>query len=371
MAIRWLIACAAVLLGAALPQVARAQAVPAMIPYAGTVESGGVLFNGAGHFKFAIVTNPAVNPVTTLWSNDSSSVSGAEPTDSVSVPVTDGVFSVNLGDTGMDPMPNIFATSPTYLRVWFDDGVNGSQQLKPDRQLATMPYAFRAATADAVAGDAGVGNAQIADGAVTTAKIADGAVTAPKVAAGAVGTAALAAGAVTNAKVAAGAVDTTQMVDGSVTTAKIAAAAVTTAGVADAAIGTAQIADGAVTTAKIAAGSVTMAKLSTSTIDGVLSIQHFTDGTSGWVPDGATRDFVVTAPVDGNSTVLLTVDNSGSTVCGVNNLTPAVIPKIGLGGTPATVNIQCTFAPADASILNMVIFDPGPQAIIILPPPAL
>jgi hypothetical protein len=358
MAVQRLIACAAILLGAALPQVAGAQAVPAMIPYSGTVESGGVLFNGAGQFKFAIVTNPAVNPVNTLWSNDSSSVSGAEPAASVSVPVTDGVFSVNLGDTGMDPMPNIFATSPTYLRVWFNDGVNGSQQLKPDRQLATMPYAFRAATADAVAGDAGVGNAQIADGAITAPKVADGAV----------GTAALAAGAVTNAKVAAGAVGTANILDGAVTTSKIAAAAVTTASVADAAIGTAEIADTSVTSAKIAAGAVTLAQLSTSSAGGVLSIQHFAAGTSGWLPDGGLRDFTVTAPVDGNSTVLLTLDNSSATVCAVHNLTPAVFSKPpAITGTPATVNIQCSFAPSAGSTLNMVIIDPGPQAAIILP----
>lgn len=325
MAVRRLIACAAILLGAALPQVAAAQAVPAMIPYSGTVESDGVLFNGDGQFKFAIVTNPAVNPVTTLWSNDSSSVSGAEPTAAVSVPVTDGVFSVNLGDTGMDPVPNIFDTSPTYLRVWFDDGVNGSQQLKPDRQLATMPYAFRAATADAVAGDAGVGTAQIADSAVTTAKIADGAIT------------------------------TTAIADGSIGTAKVA----------DGAVATAKVADGAITNGKIADGAVTLAKLSTSTIDGVFFIQQFTDGTAGWVPDGATRDFTVVAPVDAKSTVLLTVDNSGATVCGVNNLNPIFLKL------QATVNIQCTFAPADLSVLNMVVIDPGPQNFVIVPPPVL
>jgi hypothetical protein len=33
------------------------------------------------------------------------------------------------------------------LRVWFSDGVNGFQQLSPDRPFASVPYAFSAATA--------------------------------------------------------------------------------------------------------------------------------------------------------------------------------------------------------------------------------
>ncbi len=51
------------------------------------------------------------------------------------------------------------------LRVWFDDGVNGSQLLTPDQRIAPTPY--------------------LADGAVTSATIAPGAVTGTHVAPGA------------------------------------------------------------------------------------------------------------------------------------------------------------------------------------------
>lgn len=48
------------------------------------------------------------------------------------------------------------------LRVWFNDGTNGSQMLTPDQQIAAVGYAMMA------------GN--VPDGAITSAKIAAGAV---------------------------------------------------------------------------------------------------------------------------------------------------------------------------------------------------
>jgi hypothetical protein len=64
----------------------------------------------------------------------------------------------------------VFSNDVTYLRIWFNDGVTGFQQLSPDRQLVSVPYAYRASIAD------NVGPGQIADGSITTAKIATGAV---------------------------------------------------------------------------------------------------------------------------------------------------------------------------------------------------
>ena len=44
--------------------------------------------------------------------------------------------------------PEVFAQhSDAKLRVWFSDGVNGFQQLSPDRPFASVPYAFSAGTA--------------------------------------------------------------------------------------------------------------------------------------------------------------------------------------------------------------------------------
>ena len=47
------------------------------------------------------------------------------------------------------------------LRVWFSDGVNGFQQLSPDRPFASVPYAFSAGTAQSA------GSANIANGSVS------------------------------------------------------------------------------------------------------------------------------------------------------------------------------------------------------------
>ena len=58
--------------------------------------------------------------------------------------------------------PQVFAQhSDAKLRVWFSDGVNGFQQLSPDRPFASVPYAFSAGTAQSA------GSANIANGSVS------------------------------------------------------------------------------------------------------------------------------------------------------------------------------------------------------------
>ena len=71
-------------------------------------------------------------------------MAGSEPDANVSVPVHGGLYSILLGNTeipGMEPLePSTFwINSALYLRVWFSDGVNGFQQLTPDRPLASVP----------------------------------------------------------------------------------------------------------------------------------------------------------------------------------------------------------------------------------------
>ena len=60
----------------------------------------------------------------------------------------------------------VFAQTDLRLRVWFNDGTNGSQRLSPDQRLAPTAY--------------------LAANSVTTATIADAAIRGPKIAAGAV-----------------------------------------------------------------------------------------------------------------------------------------------------------------------------------------
>ena len=124
--------------------------VPNRLAFQGSVLSGGQPFSGTGHFKFALV-GAGGSPA--YWSNDGTGVgpSPAMPSSSVVLTVTDGLFNVLLGDTSQPGMsmplsPDLFTTSSRWLRVWFDDGVNGFQQLSPDAPLTSVPFAFNAAT---------------------------------------------------------------------------------------------------------------------------------------------------------------------------------------------------------------------------------
>jgi hypothetical protein len=135
------------------------QAVPPVLNYAGQVAVNGEAFDGNGLFKFALVN---ADGTTTYWSNDGTSVDGSEPQASVSVTVNGGLYAVLLGNTAQQGMgvidPAVFAQhSDAKLRVWFSDGVNGFQQLSPDRPFASVPYAFSAGTAQ---------SATIADGSI-------------------------------------------------------------------------------------------------------------------------------------------------------------------------------------------------------------
>jgi hypothetical protein len=123
-----------------------------MLPYTGTIAvTGTPAFNGDGHFKFAIVNNECqTSPFTgcaSFWSNDLSKIDGSEPTTAVKIPVTNGVFAAKLGDQtlSMQPIPaTVFDNQTTFLRVWFSDNGTTFEQLSPDRQLVSVPYAFRA-----------------------------------------------------------------------------------------------------------------------------------------------------------------------------------------------------------------------------------
>ena len=133
-----------------------AHAVPAVLNYAGKVAVNGQPFDGQGLFKFALVN---ADGNTTYWSNGGTSANGSEPAAHVSIPVNGGLYSLLLGNTAMSGMgaidPQVFAQhGDAKLRVWFSDGVNGFQQLSPDRPFASVPYAFSA------------GSAPIADGSI-------------------------------------------------------------------------------------------------------------------------------------------------------------------------------------------------------------
>ena len=104
----------------------------------GVVTEITVLNAGSGYTSLptvGIAAPPASLTYTTYWSNDGTSTAGAQPAAAVTLTVTKGLYAVLLGDaslTNMTTLPaGVFANADVRLRVWFNDGVNGSQLLTP------------------------------------------------------------------------------------------------------------------------------------------------------------------------------------------------------------------------------------------------
>jgi Chaperone of endosialidase/Regulator of chromosome condensation (RCC1) repeat len=134
-----------------LAQFAALAAVPSWLNYQGRIAVNGTGFNGSGSFKFALVN---ASGSTTYWSNDNSSAAGSQPAAAVAIPVSGGIYSVQLGDTALANMAavptTVFDNTEVWLRVWFNDGVNGFEQIVPDQRLASVPYALIASKVEQV-----------------------------------------------------------------------------------------------------------------------------------------------------------------------------------------------------------------------------
>jgi hypothetical protein len=136
---------------ASLPVSAHAQ-VPGLINYQGRVVDAGTNFTGTGQFEFALVNAAGT---TNYWSNDGTAA--GQPSAAVSLTVTKGLYSVLLGDTAIANMsvalsPAVFTNSDVRLRVFFNDGITGFQQLAPDQRLGAVGYALNAASLATPAG---------------------------------------------------------------------------------------------------------------------------------------------------------------------------------------------------------------------------
>jgi hypothetical protein len=96
---------------------------------------------------------PAIT-YTTYWSNDGTGVAGSEPASAVGVAVNDGLFTVALGDATLANMAaisaSLFNQPDLQLRIWFNDGVNGSSVLSPVQNLSPAPNAIYAESAGTV-----------------------------------------------------------------------------------------------------------------------------------------------------------------------------------------------------------------------------
>lgn len=118
---------------------------PTVLNFQGRLAVNGVPFSGTGRFKFSLV-DPAG---TTFWlSAPDSQPADGEPDEGLPLEVNKGLYSVRLGEAMAALPPGLFAEHPDLaLRVWFDDGVHGGQQLAPDQRLAAVPFALQSVSA--------------------------------------------------------------------------------------------------------------------------------------------------------------------------------------------------------------------------------
>ena len=93
----------------------------------------------------------------------------------VTIPVSNGLYSVLLGDASLSNMipipPAVFTNSDVRLRVWFNDGIHGVQLMAPDQRIAAVGYAMMAAAVP----NGVITGASLATGAITSANLAPGA----------------------------------------------------------------------------------------------------------------------------------------------------------------------------------------------------
>jgi hypothetical protein len=127
---------------------------PGMLSYQGVVKVDGQPFNGSGYFKFAIV-NVASGNGTNYWANDGTT--SGEPSSYVTLSVSNGLFDVYLGDTGIMSQAldsSVFANDPTYLRVWFSQSSGGPfVALDPNQRIVGVGYAMNSSLLNGQSGD--------------------------------------------------------------------------------------------------------------------------------------------------------------------------------------------------------------------------
>ncbi|MCC7376130.1 MAG: collagen-like protein [Verrucomicrobiales bacterium] len=110
----------------------------------GEIRLPGSPFTGLSFFKCAIYNEAG----TTLWSNDGTSSSGEEPLGAVAIPIQNGNFSFEIGDSkveGMQPLPSsVFKTEPLFLRTWWSSTREGPFQRIQEARFGAAPWAIGA-----------------------------------------------------------------------------------------------------------------------------------------------------------------------------------------------------------------------------------
>ena len=132
----------------ALSTVPSFAAVPLVLHFQGHIASGGVSVDGPGEFKFALIDAGG----SVSWSNSPFPAGGNQPLQAVVLTIQKGFYSVRLGDSVISNMAPLtlsaFQADNLKLRIWFNDGQQGFEQLTPDQPLAASAFAVSAARAE-------------------------------------------------------------------------------------------------------------------------------------------------------------------------------------------------------------------------------
>jgi len=112
------------------------------LPHQGRVSVLGTPFDGNASFQFALVDQSG----NIVWNHEGGTVT-ANPTSVLTLEVINGFYKCNLGDTSINGMASLSSdlfdiNNQLSLRIWFDDGINGLQQLGTDQPLHVAPYAI-------------------------------------------------------------------------------------------------------------------------------------------------------------------------------------------------------------------------------------
>jgi hypothetical protein len=115
--------------------------VPQRMNYAGMIQVEGAPYTGSGLFKFAFIEADGQ----VLWTNDGTGGNGTEPTGAVTVSVSNGRYSLALGDVSLANMralpSSVFTRNDVHLKIWFSDG-QGFQLLSPNQAVGSVAYSM-------------------------------------------------------------------------------------------------------------------------------------------------------------------------------------------------------------------------------------
>ncbi|MDP0492191.1 MAG: hypothetical protein Q7Q71_14170 [Verrucomicrobiota bacterium JB023] len=111
----------------------------------GEISSITVVEGGSGYELPSVEISPPTPGEEAIWANDSDfNTALTEPGSFVTISVQDGLFSTRLGGSGMVSLPSYLDhfRPNLALRVWFAAPDQPFEQLSPDTQLGSVPFAL-------------------------------------------------------------------------------------------------------------------------------------------------------------------------------------------------------------------------------------